>query len=295
MTTVSSQLEETSEKLDTANEKLDETSEKLTETNNQLATTNKELTTVSGQLDTAINKIGFIQRSVDNLGEKFNRWFSFATTTIVNFAKTTQASVTKSYLKLLGNNGRISKMKIRYLVATRISERTYKVFSKSTNVDGIYNALYNIPYDGIIGPFVIGMNMNEINHEKKVLKDNVPDVTKYKTFNWGPNLDALVDELRKKHIETYEDKNDVVKYIIEQNSEFNTRLLRSLQNLLDMFVEDGMAVRPSKKDITHALEDIMKHVGHDFEDEINLSKLVKEKGATEVLAQIEELANISAC
>jgi hypothetical protein len=39
----------------------------------------------------------------------------------------------------------------------------------------------------------------------------------------------------------------------------------------------------------------MKHVGHDFEDEINLSKLVKEKGATEVLAQIEELANISAC
>jgi uncharacterized coiled-coil protein SlyX len=287
----------TKDQLTTANTKLDKQSEELATTHGKLDTTNNQLTTTNKKLDTTITKLESVQKSVQNIASVittgFNMFTSFVKNNIFSSANKTHANESKKYLTLLGKNGKISKMKIQYLVAKKRRDDSYDVYMKCTNVDGIYTALKKIhdtTSSTIIGPFAIGLNLNEINSEIKTLKDLIPDIATTKKFRYEFDLEKLVERMRNAHLNNYEESNEIIKYIIEQDSAFNADLLKSIQHLLDMYVTNGHVYRPAKYYVDSALEEIMKYVERDFNDDNKIIKMIEENGEAVLRKQIEELS-----
>jgi hypothetical protein len=290
--------EDTKEKLATTNSQLATTNSQLATTNTTLEIVSEELTTTNSQLTKANQKIDTIKMTVQNIANVmtngFNMFTSFVKNNIFSSANKTQASETKKYLELLNCNGKISKMKIQYLVATRYDDGEYEVYSKCTNVDGIYTALNNLySRRELIGPFAIGLNLNEINSEKKNIKDLIPGVTNRKTFYYKSDLNKLVAKMREAHMSNYGESNEIIKYIIEQDSEFNSDLLASLQSLLDKFVVCGYPFKPSRSIIDSMLSNIMRYIDRDFNDDKKILRLIEDNGEAKLRAQIEDLSKMS--
>jgi hypothetical protein len=315
---LSKKSDKQSEKIDKQSEKIDKQSEKiddLVSSNKDLVSDNKELkarmdkllgyaedtkeelTTTNTQLTKANQKIDTIKMTVQGIANVmtfgFNMFTSFVKNNIFSSANKTQASEAKKYLELLNHNGKISKMKIQYLVATRYDDGEYEVYSKCTNVDGIYTALINLySHRELIGPFAIGLNLNEINSEKKKIKDLIPGVTNRKTFYYKSDLNKLVAKMREAHMSNYGESNEIIKYIIEQDSEFNSDLLASLQSLLDKFVVCGYPFKPSRSIIDSMLSNIMRYIDRDFNDDKKILRLIEDNGEAKLRAQIEDLSKM---
>jgi archaellum component FlaC len=239
----------------------------LTEANNKL----DEVKTITKELYVLVTEV--ITRLESNAFGENNR---------------TQAQESKLYFELICTDGDILKIKIQYILVYLLQDGSLELYPKCTNIEGIYAAIKKVGNGRKLHGFlVIGLNLNEINAEQKIMKDIAGLKKRKNVFTKSATL-KLVEKLRNSHLRQYKESNEIIEYVSEQDTHFKNGLITTFKEVARLFLGYNM---PSKELLTERMIDVKDYVNQDFNDREKLTEIVREHGYDTVMKQFETLMN----
>ena len=265
----------------TQNEKVDQLLSYAQNTTNQLTETN-------AKLDKANNKLDEVKTITKELYVLVTEVITRLESNAFGENNRTQAQESKLYFELICTDGDILKIKIQYILVYLLQDGSLELYPKCTNIEGIYAAIKKVGNGRKLHGFlVIGLNLNEINAEQKIMKDIAGLKKRKNVFTKAATLE-LAEKLRSSHLRQYKESNEIIEYVSEQDTQFKNGLITTFKEVARLFLGYNM---PSKELLTERMIDVKDYVNQDFNDREKLTEIVREHGYDTVMKQFETLMN----
>ena len=265
----------------TQNEKVDQLLSYAQNTTNQLTETN-------AKLDKANNKLDEVKTITKELYVLVTEVITRLESNAFGENNRTQAQESKLYFELICTDGDILKIKIQYILVYLLQDGSLELYPKCTNIEGIYAAIKKVGNGRKLHGFlVIGLNLNEINAEQKIMKDIAGLKKRKNVFTKAATLE-LAEKLRSSHLRQYKESNEIIEYVSEQDTQFKNGLITTFKEVARLFLGYNM---PSKELLTERMIDVKDYVNQDFNDREKLTEIVREHGYDPVMKQFETLMN----
>ncbi len=265
----------------TQNEKVDQLLSYAQNTTNQLTETN-------AKLDKANTKLDEVKSITKELYVLVTEVITRLESNTFGENNRTQAQESKLYFELICTDGDILKIKIQYILVYLLQDGSLELYPKCTNIEGIYAAIKKVGNGRKLHGFLfIGLNLNEINAEQKIMKDIAGLKKRKNVFTKSATL-KLVEKLRNSHLRQYKESNEIIEYVSEQDTQFKNGLITTFKEVARLFLGYNM---PSKELLTERMIDVKDYVNQDFNDREKLTEIVREHGYDTVIKQFETLMN----